>query len=220
MGSLISSISGQSIPKSFYNEIKVCLEINTLQHLFYNPYVLKRSQHPMRELLLFTPIFQMSKVRPEQWSHSAKACNRCGWAESALEPRLSGQNDKASWYGARSFHLWEDGGHGTTGHQLPSPNIPPRETPTSLLPAVSYTHSHDSVKLSCFPARTLFLQGSEVLMLGGWGGWGKGVAGKKSVHKQLKDIRFLKNILLPPHGGLQILVEGRTDARRYSVAGM
>lgn len=100
------------------------------------------------------------------------------------------------------------------------PTSPPRETPTSLLPAVSYTHSHDSVKLSCFPARTLFLQGSEVLMLGGWGGWGKGVAGKKSVHKQLKDIRFFKNILLPPHGGLQILVEGRTDARRYSVAGM
>ena len=46
------------------------------------------------------------------------------------------------------------------------------------------------------------------------------MAGKKSAHKQLKDIRFLKNILLPPHSGLQILVEGRTDARRYSVAGM
>ena len=123
------------------------------------------------------PIFQMRKVRPEQWSQVAHDCTTVSGESQGLNPgclnpmiRLQG-NQGTAFPPLRGWKSWYD------QPSAPVSRHPPREKPpsqTSLFLTVSYTLSHDSVKLSSFPARTLFLQGSEGLMLGGWGGQGKG----------------------------------------------
>lgn len=69
---------------------------------------------------------------------------------------------------------------------------PPRQTPSPWIPAVTPV-AMNQWSWAVFPARTLLSEKSKVPMLLGRG------AGKKSAHKQLKQIRFLKNILLLPH---------------------
>ena len=145
-------------------------------------------------------------MRPEQWSHSTEACTTvAGWVESGFEPRPPGPNDKVP----STFKRMEV--------KVPpaiSPHLPtsPLRDPSSLLPEVN-TRSHDSVELSCFPGKNIILAGKRGSDVGGaWRVERRGRAGKKSAHKQLKDIDFFLKVTSSIYMGCSTRLEGHTDA--------
>lgn len=95
-------------------------------------------------------------------------------------------NPGCPWYQARSFRLCQGGGHSTKGHQPLSSNIP-ADTPPPCSPQ-SYPPPWFS-EVELFSRQEHYSPRKSRFWC--WEGLGE-VAGKKSAHKQLKQIRFLK----------------------------